>query len=145
MSTTGLVAPMRVGGRAARQLSGLLRSPSGVIGAVLILGALILVVLSVTRVLPDPIAQHPSVALQGPSAAHPLGTDRFGRDLLSRSAAGLANSALVAIVAVAFATVLGTLGGLVAGFVRRIPDRVIGAVTNILFAFPPLLLALSLA
>lgn len=122
----------------------MLRSPSGIVGIVLIGLMLVLIVLSWTHVLSDPIAQHPADALQGPSGKHLFGTDRFGRDMLSRSAAGLANSFLVAVVAVAFATVVGTLGGLVAGFFGKVPDRVIGAVTNILFAFPPLLLALAL-
>ena len=63
--------------------------------------------------------------------------------MFSRVAAGVANSTLVSIVAVTFATVVGTLGGLVAG--SGPPDISIGAVTNVLFAFPPLLLALCLA
>lgn len=131
--------------RANRIARRLLASPSGAVGAVLTALVLLLVVLSLAHVFGDPIAQNPADSLQAPSPAHPFGTDRFGRDLLARCAAGLANSVLVSVVAVAFATVIGTAGGLVAGFFRKAPDRVIGAVTNILFAFPPLLLALALA
>jgi peptide/nickel transport system permease protein len=123
----------------------LLASPSGAVGAALTAIVLILVILSIARVFGDPLAQDAAQSLQGPSIAHPFGTDRFGRDLLARCAAGLANSLLVSVVAVAFATVIGTAAGLVAGFFRKAPDRVIGALTNILFAFPPLLLALALA
>lgn len=129
-------------GRVARRL---IASPSGAVGAVLTAIVLVLVVLSVFHAFGDPIAQDAAASLQGPSAAHPFGTDRFGRDLLARCAAGLANSLLVSAVAVAFATIIGTAGGLVAGFFRRMPERVIGSITNILFAFPPLLLALALA
>ncbi len=128
--------------RVARKL---IASPSGAVGAALTALVLLLVVLSVFHVFGDPIAQNAADSLQGPSPAHPFGTDRFGRDLLARCAAGLANSVLVSLVAVAFATVIGTAGGLVAGFFRKAPDRIIGALTNILFAFPPLLLALALA
>lgn len=133
------------GTRFRRQLAGLMRSPSGAVGSILFGLVVVLVVVSWLHLLPDPLAQYPALSLQGPSPAHPFGTDRFGRDLLSRCAAGLANSFLVAIVAVAFATVIGTTGGLLAGFFGRATDRVIGSATNILFAFPPLLLALSLA
>lgn len=131
--------------RVTRVVRRLLASPSGVIGAGLTAIVIILVVLSVLRVFGDPVAQDSAASLQGPSLAHLFGTDRFGRDMLARCAAGLANSLLVSVVAVAFATVIGTAAGLVAGFFRSIPDRVIGALTNILFAFPPLLLALALA
>src|SRR5699024_10993106 len=65
-------------------------------------------------------------------------------DIFSRVGAGVANSAVIAILAVAFATIVGTLAGLVAGFYRGFSDVSIGAITNVLFAFPPLLLALAL-
>jgi len=65
--------------------------------------------------------------------------------VFSRVASGVANSALIALVAVTFATLVGTLCGVIAGFYRGISDGVISGVTNVLFAFPPLLLALSLA
>ncbi len=93
----------------------------------------------------DPLAQDPPSRLQPPSAVHWFGTDQFGRDVFSRVAAGVANSALISVVAVAFATVVGTVCGLIAGFYRGFSDGAITAITNVLFAFPPLLLALSLA
>jgi peptide/nickel transport system permease protein len=132
-------------GKAGKVIRRLLASPSGLIGTVLAVIVVLLVIASVFHLFGDPIAQDAAVSLQGPTLAHPFGTDRFGRDLLARCAAGLANSLLVSLVAVAFATVIGTAGGLVAGFFRRAPERVIGSLTNILFAFPPLLLALALA
>lgn len=137
----GIPAGMRI----RNQLAGLMRSPSGAVGVALTGLIVLLVVISWLQILPDPIAQNPALSLQAPTWAHPFGTDRFGRDLLSRCAAGLANSFLVAIVAVAFSMILGAAGGLVAGFFGKVPDRVISAGANILFAFPPLLLALSLA
>ncbi|WP_043622177.1 ABC transporter permease [Nonomuraea candida] len=122
------------------------RSPAGVAGVVILALLAVVAVLSYAGLLPyDPVAQHPPSRFLGPSGAHLFGTDQFGRDVFSRVAAGVGNSALIAVVAVAFATVVGTLGGLVAGFYRGVADGAIGGVTNVLFAFPPLLLALSLA
>ncbi len=135
-----------VAGRPAGRWRALLRSPAGVVGTVLIAVLVLLSLVSLLGLLPyDPIAQDAPARLRGPSGQHWFGTDQFGRDVFSRVAAGVANSALVAVVAVLFAGVVGTAAGVVAGFVRGIPDIAIGAVTNVLFAFPPLLLALSLA
>lgn len=133
-------------GRALERLRLLLHSRSGLLGLVLVAALLLLSLASASGLLPfDPLAQEPAVRLQGPSAAHWFGTDQFGRDVFSRVAAGVANSALIAVVAVGFATVVGTLAGVVAGFYRGASDVAISGVTNVLFAFPPLLLALSLA
>ncbi|MEP6629614.1 MAG: ABC transporter permease [Lapillicoccus sp.] len=135
-----------VAGRPNGRWRALLRSPAGVVGTVLIAVLVLLSVVSLLGLLPyDPIAQDAPARLRGPSGQHWFGTDQFGRDVFARVAAGVANSALVAVVAVLFAGVVGTAAGVVAGFVRGIPDIAIGAVTNVLFAFPPLLLALSLA
>jgi len=135
-----------ISGRPARRWRALFRSPAGVAGAAVIALLVALSVVSLLSLLPyDPIAQDAPARLRGPSGEHWFGTDQFGRDVFARVAAGVANSALVAVVAVLFAGVVGTVAGVVAGFVRGIPDVAIGAVTNVLFAFPPLLLALSLA
>lgn len=129
-----------------QRVRALFRSRSGLTGIILIAMLGLLSVFSAFGWLPyDPIAQDPPSRLQPPSATHLFGTDQFGRDVFSRVAAGVANSALIAVVAVAFATVIGTLFGVIAGFYRGISDGVISGVTNVLFAFPPLLLALSLA
>ena len=143
-ATSGTVAISA--GVARRPLLALARSRSGGVGIVLT-GLLVLVgILSVTGALPyDAVSQDAVSRLQSPSTTHWFGTDQFGRDVFARVAAGVANSSLIAVVAVAFATVVGTAGGLIGGFFRRLPDVVIGGATNILFAFPPLLLALSLA
>jgi peptide/nickel transport system permease protein len=128
------------------RLRQLLHSPTALTGLIILAVLLILALASALGLLAhDPIAQDPAARLQSPSGSHLLGTDQFGRDIFARVAAGVANSALISIVAVAFAAVFGTLGGLVAGFYRGLSDGLIGGVTNVLLAFPPLLLALSLA
>jgi peptide/nickel transport system permease protein len=124
----------------------ILHSRTAVTGLVVLAILLVLALLSALGLLPhDAIAQDPTARLQSPSGSHLLGTDQFGRDVFARVAAGVANSALIAVVAVAFAAIVGTLAGLVAGFYRGASDGVIGGVTNVLLAFPPLLLALALA
>ena len=143
---TQAVALAPGGGRTMERVRLLLRSRSGVIGLVLVVLVGGVSLMAAFGLVPfDPIAQAPQVRLQGPSAEHLLGTDQFGRDVFSRVAAGAANSMLISLVAVAFATLVGTLCGVVAGFYRGLPDAAISGVTNVLFAFPPLLLALALA
>jgi peptide/nickel transport system permease protein len=124
----------------------LLRSHSGQVG--LLLTAIIAVSAAAAAfgLTPhDPIAQVPIDPLQSPSPTYWFGTDQFGRDIFSRSIAGVANSLTVAIVAVSLSAVIGTLAGVSAGFFGGGVRAPILAVTNVLFAFPPLLLALSLA
>lgn len=144
ISLTAALAPG--GGRTLQRVKLLLRSRSGLTGLILVVLLGLLSLASAFGLLPfDPLAQDPPSRMQPPSATHWFGTDQFGRDVFSRVAAGVANSALISVVAVAFATVIGTVCGLIAGFYRGFSDGAITAVTNVLFAFPPLLLALSLA
>ncbi|MCT1477235.1 ABC transporter permease [Microbacterium sp. p3-SID336] len=144
ISQTPALAPG--GGRTMERVRLLLRSRSGLAGLIIVILLGVLSLVSAFGLLPfDPLAQDPPSRLQPPSGVHWFGTDQFGRDVFSRVAAGVANSALISVVAVAFATVVGTVCGLIAGFYRGISDGAITAVTNVLFAFPPLLLALSLA
>ncbi|PRA78531.1 ABC transporter permease [Microbacterium sp. MYb66] len=144
ISQTSALAPG--GGRTMERVRLLLRSRSGLTGLIIVILLGVLSLVSAFGLLPfDPLAQDPPSRLQPPSGVHWFGTDQFGRDVFSRVAAGVANSALISLVAVAFATVVGTVCGLIAGFYRGFSDGAITAVTNVLFAFPPLLLALSLA
>jgi peptide/nickel transport system permease protein len=124
----------------------LLRSPSALAGMIITALLVILALTALFGLTPyDPVAQDPPARLLPPSPAHLFGTDQFGRDVFSRVAAGVANSTVISVVAVAVAGLVGTAAGVVAGFYRGVSDTVIGGVTNVLFAFPPLLLALSLA
>ena len=132
--------------RPRRLVRRVLRSRSGAVG----LWLTVLVVLPALAVwaglLPHgPVAQDPTARLLGPSVEHWLGTDQFGRDIFARTAAGIGNSLLVAAVAVAIAASVGTAAGVVDGFFGGWAGRGILGVTNVLFAFPPLLLALALA
>ncbi|GLK16677.1 ABC transporter permease [Herbiconiux flava] len=128
------------------RLRAMLRSPSAVAGLIISAILVLLSLMALFGLTPyDPVAQDPPSRLQPPSAMHWFGTDQFGRDMFSRVAAGVANSTVIAVVAVTVSAVVGTAAGVVSGFYRGISDTVIGGITNVLFAFPPLLLALSLA
>ncbi|MDF1855659.1 ABC transporter permease [Pseudooceanicola sp.] len=80
---------------------------------------------------------------QGPSLAHPFGTDQLGRDMLSRMMIGGQTSVLVGIVAMSLGLVLGTLIGVLAGFYRRL-DGLLMRLTDLFLALPllPLLLVM---
>jgi peptide/nickel transport system permease protein len=93
-------------------------------------------------VLTDPNAIDAPAALQGPSGAHLLGTDPFGRDLLSRVAVGLRTSLWLSLLSVGAAALIGVPLGLAAGFGGRLLDGVIARVLDAVLAFPTLLLAL---
>ena len=137
------VAAVRVTSAAWRRL---FRSPAGLVGAVLVAVVLVASVCALVGLTPyDPIAQHPQHRLEGPSGTFWFGTDQFGRDIFSRCVAGVANSLRVAVLAVAVAASVGTVAGVCAGFFGNRVRAPVLAVTNVLFAFPPLLLALTLA
>jgi peptide/nickel transport system permease protein len=82
--------------------------------------------------------------LQPPSLEHPLGTDSFGRDLLSRLMIGTRVSFSVGFLAAAIALVVGSVLGLVAGFYGRWIDTVISRGLDLLWAFPEIILAVAM-
>jgi peptide/nickel transport system permease protein len=97
----------------------------------------------------DPLAQDLNRRLQGPSSAHPLGTDDFGRDILSRVMYGARISLTVGFMSVGIAVVGGLLLGLIAGFYTtgrwgRMIDIIIMRTSDILLAFPAVLLAIAI-
>lgn len=90
----------------------------------------------------DPFAINPSFVNQGSTADHWLGTDEFGRDLLSRLLIGIQPTMLVAIGATAIASILGTLLGIAGGYGRPLLSFFIMRSVDIMLSFPPILLAL---
>jgi peptide/nickel transport system permease protein len=91
----------------------------------------------------DPLAQSILARMQGPGAVHWLGTDQFGRDLLSRVIHGLRASLGIAMAAVFAALLLGGTMGLVAAYYRGWTDRILMRMMDIIFAFPVMLLAIG--
>ena len=91
----------------------------------------------------DPLAQNVVARLKGPSAAYWLGTDQFGRDVLSRLILGSQTSLLVAMAAVGAALVVGGSLGVLAAYYRGWTDRIVMRAMDVLFAFPVMLLAIG--
>ena len=93
----------------------------------------------------DPTDMKVSDALKRPSLAHPFGTDRFGRDVLSRTIHGSRIALGVALSSIGLALVVGTILGLAGGYVGGATDLVIGRAMDVLFSFPTLILAIGIA
>ncbi|WP_222912818.1 nickel transporter permease [Natrinema sp. SYSU A 869] len=93
----------------------------------------------------DPAAQALEARLQGPSFAHPLGTDALGRDVATRLAHGARVSLALALGATAVRLVIGTAIGLLAATGGRVVGTVLMRLVDIQLAFPGLVLALVIA
>lgn len=92
----------------------------------------------------DPVAISLSEKLLPPSAAHWLGTDYFGRDVLSRVLYGGQLSLTVALLVVIASTLVGVPIGLVAGFLGGKVDNILMRIMDAFLTFPPLLLAVAI-
>ena len=101
---------------------------------------------SPTEIAPyDPLAQSLLNINLPPSAEHWLGTDQFGRDVLSRIIYGARTSLLLGVTAPALAAVIGTAFGVTAGYFGGWIDRIIGRFLDMFLAFPALLLGILIA
>ena len=121
-----------------------LPAPNAIVGGTLI-GVLLLAAGTGALWTPyDPLKLSFREKLAAPSALHWLGTDEFGRDVLSRLMAGAATSVWISILTVTLAVIAGTTIGLFSGYMRGWTDRIIMAFNDALLAFPGILLALGL-
>ena len=93
----------------------------------------------------DPYLQDLSIAKAAPSALHLLGTDRYGRDMLSRVIAGSRASVFSTLLLVAVITVTGTAVGILCGWRGGFTDTFFMRISDIFLAFPGLVFALAVA
>ncbi len=107
-----------------------------------ILVALVLVAAVGPSLTQDPYAQNLSQALEGPSAAHWLGTDQLGRDMLARLVLGSRLSLLIGVGATLFGLALGGSSGVLSGYLGGVIDAVFMRIMDILLTFPGILIAL---
>lgn len=122
-----------------------LRRPLAVAGLVVAL-AFVLAAIFAPWVAPySPSETDFEAILAKPSLDHLLGTDELGRDILSRIIWGARASIMAGVFATLLAMVVGVPIGLVAGYYRGWPDLVISRLTDVLLAFPFLILAVGLA
>jgi peptide/nickel transport system permease protein len=114
-------------------------------GMAIVLLLVVLAVFASTIAPYDPTEMKVMDALKGPSSAHWFGTDRYGRDVLSRTIHGSRIALGVALSSMSVAFVVGSALGLVAGFVGGWSDLAIGRVMDVLFSFPTLVLAVAIS
>jgi peptide/nickel transport system permease protein len=92
----------------------------------------------------DPIKASQRTSLEPPGVSHPMGTDRFGRDVLARVLWGGRLALPVGFVSVLIAAIAGAALGLIAGYYGGLPDSVVMRFVDLLQAFPGILLALAI-
>lgn len=93
----------------------------------------------------DPYAQDLNNALQAPSGSHLLGTDRYGRDLLTRIIVGAQTTIFSALALVAGITIIGTIVGIICGYVGGWIDSLLMRISDIFLAFPEMVFAIAIA
>lgn len=93
----------------------------------------------------DPYAQDLSAALKPPGPEHLLGTDRYGRDMLSRVIMGSQTTVFSALLLVALITVVGSIVGIVCGYLGGRLDSFLMRVSDIFLAFPGMVFAIAVA
>jgi peptide/nickel transport system permease protein len=107
--------------------------------------SLVVILMAVTSLFWTPYKpnkMNPRQRLESPSLSHPLGTDQYGRDILSRVMVGSVNSIIVGLVTVAIGLSLGILMGLMAAYYGRLADEALMRLSDLLFGFPAVLTAI---
>jgi len=126
-------------------LRAIFAQPSTIFAAAVIVIFVVVAVLAPVLAPYNPVAQSILMMNKDPSVEHWLGTDQFGRDVLSRILYGSRNSLIFGITAPVLAATFGTALGVVAGYFGGLVDRAISRVIDLLLAFPELLLAILIS
>jgi len=136
-------SPIVAKARFRSSLRRIARDGVGLAGATFVLLVIALVFLSPFLGLPDPLAQDLTINLRPPgTSGHPLGTDQYGRDLLSRVLWGGRFSIAMGAIASLMAIGVGVPLGMVSGYLGGRLDSIVMRTTDLLLAFPYILLAL---
>ena len=123
-------------------LRAVLSQPSGAIGVTLVVGHIALALLSPFILPHDPIAQSADLILQGPSLTSPFGTDRLGRDILSRVMLGGRQAMLIATLATLIAMIWGTSVGLFLALIGGRTDAYAMRIVDALSSIPGILIVM---
>ena len=121
-----------------------LKNPGAIVGAILLLLFVAMAIFAPIFAPYDPFEMIQGAQLHAPSLEFPFGTDHYGRDMLSRVIYGARISLQVGLIANAFAVSLGMLVGVSAGYYGGKYDIVMMRFMDMIFAFPGLLLAISI-
>ena len=119
------------------------RRPLGAIGAVITLALLVVAILAPWIAPYDPLDTSFLDQLKPPSLEHPLGTDAFGRDVLSRLIYGSRTAMIIGFGAAFIGSTIGALLGVMSAFFGGTVDLLLERVMDILISFPLLILALA--
>lgn len=120
------------------------RKPLGALGGLLVLLLVVTALLAPALAPHDPIKVSSSERLRAPSASHLLGTDDFGRDILSRVIYGARISMLIGLGAVAISTLLAAIIGVLSGYYGGRLDTVMQRCIDTLMAFPAFVILLTI-
>jgi peptide/nickel transport system permease protein len=120
------------------------RQPLAVVGTTIAVAWILVAILAPLIAPHDPLAQTATPA-QSPSLHHLFGTDELGRDVLSRVIYGSRVSLPIALALVALAMTIGSIIGSIAGYFRGFADGVLMRTADLVFAFPPIILAMVVA
>ncbi len=120
----------------------MLRSPQGALGLVIVASILLVVILGPWIAPYDPEKMAPLVRYKPPSAQFWLGTDQYGRDILSRLLHGARATVVMAVLATALGTLVGAVIGTVSAFLGGRSDEAIMRTVDAIMSIPSLLLAL---
>ena len=131
-------------GRERSRLQRFLRNRAAAVGATIVFLMVILALAAPVLAPYDPLRQDLIANLQGPSRAHWFGTDNLGRDVLSRVMYGGRITIPIALLGVLIALIVGIPLGLLSGYYTGVIDTIIMRLTDILLAFPSLLLAIAI-
>ncbi|TDE10945.1 ABC transporter permease [Jiangella asiatica] len=129
--------------RSRGRIRSALRTPAGMVGAVVVVAISCLGLLAPLLASSDPAAQQAGASLLGPSTDHLLGTDEIGRDIFSRLLYGIRQNVIVVILAVPVSKAIGVVIGLLSTMHRRI-DTAVQRILDVLIAFPNLILGACL-
>ena len=117
-------------------------NPTSLVGLAIFLAVILAAVFAPWIWPVDPLEQDVVERLVGPSLAHPLGTDSFGRDVLARLLHAGRISLLIGVSSIALAMLVGTAIGIAAGYIGGWFDAMVTSLLDVLLSFPTLLLGL---
>ncbi len=115
------------------------------VGTVIILAFILVAIFAPVLAPYDPYEQNLPNRLAPPSKEHLLGTDQFGRDILSRIIWGTRIELQIIFLVTAISTTIGTVIGIVAGYFGGAVDEILMRITDMFLAFPSLVLAMAFA
>ena len=118
------------------------RNRPALIGAVVTILIMLIAIFAPWIAPYDPLVQDPAIRLEGMTSDHMLGTDDFGRDVLSRIIHGSRVSLVIGLASVLLGMVAGTMLGMIAGYYRGKVETLIMRSVDVMMCFPDLILAI---